>query len=164
MIRAAVVPPIVLCFELFVVNNNDIAASLKNFFKNGQLHVLPALKDHKSEFFDKPIQTIASKPIFVVLIPDLPFIIDTDAGDYQFRAALFQSHPYEERKKIWIFILPLNSHKKRFSVTVRECLAVVRGLQLLRIYIQRTFSTEHSNQASEQWIVEAFGPNGRPMR
>lgn len=60
----------------------------------------------------------------VMVLPrtELPFSVDTDAGDYQVEAALFQTDPDGQRKPLEFWSRSLDCHEKKFSKTENECL------------------------------------------
>ena len=65
---------------------------------------------------------------------DLPNSIDTDAFVYQIGVALMQTQEDENLYPIDCWGRSLNSAEQNYSVTGRECLAVVWSCQMLRPY------------------------------
>lgn len=79
-------------YRRFVPSSTDIATLLTKFLRKVQPKILQTLNDQEIHAFDKLFQTMSSKPVLDLPCPDLRFVIETDAKDYQVGAALFQAY------------------------------------------------------------------------
>ncbi|MGH0053544.1 MAG: Ty3/Gypsy family RNase HI domain-containing protein, partial [Sphaerochaetaceae bacterium] len=78
--------------------------------------------------------------------------------------ALFQTYPDGTRKPIGYWSRSLTSAEKNYSVTEKECLAVVYALLTLRPYLIMEKFTVHTDHASLRWLMTITDPSGRLMR
>ena len=152
-------------YRRFVPNYSHVAAPLNAFLKKGQPARLPQdLGEEATNAFDELVKRIIAPPVLALPREGLPYEFDTDASDYQVGAALFQVHPYGERKPIGFWSRSLLPAEKNYSTTEKECLTVVWALRTLRPYLQGEKFTVHSDQASWRWLLTIAEPSGRLMR
>lgn len=88
-----------------------IAALLTKRFRNGHPKNFPTPEKHESQTLNKLIRIISSKIVLALSRPDLPFINDTNASDYQFEVVLFQVYANKKLKPIKCFARSFNSHE-----------------------------------------------------
>lgn len=98
-------------YQRFVPHYTEIAARLNKFLQKGQPKNSPTLDDHESQTKGKRVQIRSSKPVLALPRPELPFVIDTDTGEYQLGAALLQVYPDGYRKPIGFLSRSLNSNE-----------------------------------------------------
>lgn len=96
----------------FVPNYTNFVAPLTKILEKWQPKGLQALNDHESQAFDEHIKTVSSKEVLVLPSPDLPFVIGTDANDYQLGAVLFQVYTDGDRKPIRFCFRSISSDEK----------------------------------------------------
>lgn len=102
----------------------------------------------------------------VLASPDfsLPFCIQTDASDVGIGAVLFQTidgfeHPIAYASRT------LTKQERKYSVTERECLAVLFGVEHFRAYVEGTPNlTVFTDHASLLWLHHLKEPTGRLAR
>ena len=58
----------------------------------------------------------------------------------------------------------LNSHEKNYTVTKKECLAVIYACKQFRVYVHRTLFTVVTDHASLRWLHNLKEPEGRQPR
>ena len=78
---------------------------------------------------------IWAPPVLAFPKKNLPYSVDTDASDYQIRAALFQTHPDAKRKTIHFCSRTLAAAERGYFVSEKEYLAVIWAFQTLRPYL-----------------------------
>ncbi|CAN8070819.1 unnamed protein product, partial [Agarophyton chilense] len=135
-------------YRRFVPQYSHIAAPLNAKLRKGQPVQLEQFRQAEVEAFETLKTKIITAPVLALPIPNLPYSVDTDSIEYQVRCALFQTHPDGERKPIGYWSRSLNAADKKYSVSEKECLAVVWALTTLRPYLQGerfTVNTDHSS-------------------
>lgn len=114
--------------------------------------------------FETLKRLLTSADVLALPILDLPYSIDTDSSDYQVGCALFQMHPYGERKPIGDWSRTLQQAERNYSVPEKECLAVVWDLTTLRPYLQGVHLTVNTDQSCLGWLMSIMDRSGRLMR
>lgn len=101
----------------------------------------------------------------VLSCPDfsLPFYVQTDASAYGIGAVLFQEHPDGEHV-ICYLSRSLTRSEKNYSVTERECLAVIYAVEKLRCYLEGYKFTVLTDHHSLVWLNSMKEPKGRLAR
>ena len=93
-----------------------------------------------------------------------PFMIDTDASNYQLGAALLQQKD-EKNPTEWLpvgfFSKTLNETEQRYSATERECFAVLWSVLYLRPYIEGSHFKIRTDHEALRWLMTLTDPSGR---
>ena len=121
------------------------------------------LNDEQLKAFRTFIDRICSPPILALPVPNLPYVVDTDACAYGLGATLFQDHN-GTRKPIGFWSRSLTDAEKNYSATERECFAVVWALQTLRPYLLYEEFTVFTDHNSLNWLMNITEPSGRLTR
>ena len=74
-------------------------------------------------------------PVLALPKKDLSYSVDIDAMDLQIGAALLQTYPDAQRKRFGFFSRTLAAAESNYSVSEKECLAVIYAVQILRPYL-----------------------------
>ncbi|CAN8076686.1 unnamed protein product [Agarophyton chilense] len=151
-------------YRRFIPHFADKAASLNALLRKGQPPKLDPLTPVQTESFNSHKDSVVSAPILSLPKPGRPFTVDTDASDYQVGCALLQTAPNRERRPVGYWSRSLNVHEKNYSVSEKECLAVVWALQTLRPYLMGNHFTVFTDHASLRWLLSILEPSGRLMR
>lgn len=93
----------------------------------------------------------------------LPFVIQTDASDRGMGAVLYQVIGDVERP-IAFASKTLTSAQRNYTVTERECLAVLFGIEKFRPYVEGTKFTVVTDHHSLLWLRNIKDPTGRLCR
>lgn len=108
-------------------------------------------------------QLLVSAPILRSPCWDQPFYVQTDASDVGIGAVLYQLHDgfehpiaYASRK--------LTKAEQKYTVTEKECLAVLFGVEKYRGYIEGTHFFVITDHASLKWLFSLKDPIGRLAR
>ena len=112
-------------YRRFVPHYAKIAHPLNQLLKKGQPVQLEGFDEPCKKAFHKRKEAILAPPVLALPKKDLPYSVDTDASDYQIGAAHFQTHPDAQRKPIGFFSRTLEAAERNYSVSEKECLAVI---------------------------------------
>lgn len=84
--------------------------------------------------FDQLKQNLTESPILSYPLPDISFILDTDASDKAVGSVLSQVQDGSE-KVIAYMSKAVNKHERQYCVTRKELLAVVKALKAFHSYL-----------------------------
>ncbi|CDF36773.1 unnamed protein product [Chondrus crispus] len=140
-------------YRRFVPHYAKIAHPLNQPLKKGQPVQLEGFDELCKKAFHKLKEAILAPPVQALPKKDLPYSVDTDASDYQIGAALFLTYPDAQRKRIG-----------NYSVSEKECLAVIGAVQTLRPYLYGEHFIVHTDHASLRWLMNVTDPSGRLIR
>ncbi|CDF38512.1 unnamed protein product [Chondrus crispus] len=151
-------------YRRFVPHYAKIAHPLNQLLKKGQPVQLEGFDEPCEKAFHKLKDAILAPPVLVLPKENLPYSVETDASDYQIGAALFQTHPGAQRKPIEFFSRTLAAAERNYSVSEKECLAVIWAVQTLRPYLYGEHFIVHTDHASLRWLMNVTDPSGRLIR
>lgn len=92
-----------------------------------------------------------------------PFAIACDASDVAIGAVLTQEFDKEEHP-ICYFSQKLTTAERKYSVTQRECLAVIRAIEKFRGYIEGVHFTVHCDHAALSYLKSMKSPTALMSR
>lgn len=113
--------------------------------------------------FDELKKRLTSAPVLANPDFSAPFFVQTDASDIGVGGILCQGEGNEERV-ITFFSKKLSRTQQKYSVTERECLAVILSLEKFRPYIEGTKFTVVTDHSSLCWLHNLKDPSGRLAR
>ncbi|XP_064469873.1 uncharacterized protein LOC135384605 [Ornithodoros turicata] len=98
-------------------------------------------------------------------LPDLnkPFVMQTDASDYGLGAVLLQEHD-GGLCPVGFASRTLSPAEMNYSVTEKECLAVMFGLKKFDMYLDGTTFTIQTDHQALSWLQRLKKPSGRLAR
>ena len=135
-------------YHRFVPSFAAVAAPLTNLMKKNKQF---KWSSGCAEAFAKLKECLISAP--VLRCPDFstPFSIQCDASDFGIAATLSQTH--EDGEHVIAFISrSLDKRERNFTVTEKECLAVVFGITKFRPYIEGTRFTVVTDLFNLKWL------------
>ena len=118
--------------------------------------------EHQSAF-DEVKSLMTSAPVLTLPNPVDPFILDTDASGTAIGAELLQFQ-YGEERVIAYGSLSLSPEQRRYCVTRRELLAVVKFTRQYRHYLLGKSFTVRTDHGSLTWLLNFKEPQGQLAR
>lgn len=113
--------------------------------------------------FERAKECLVSAPILSCPNFEIPFIVQTDASNYGLGAVLSQET--EEGEKVVCYLSrSLTPSERKFSVTEKECLAVLWSVEKLRPYIEGAHFKVITDHHSLVWLNNLKDPVGRLAR
>lgn len=89
------------------------------------------------------------------------FSLDTDACSHQVGFALFQDQPDGRRHPIVYWSRTLTKAESNYSMTEKECLALVYGVLTCRPYLLGQWFVINTYHSALRWLMEINDPSGR---
>ena len=151
-------------YNLFVKSFAKIAAPLNQ--KRGKTQPLDfkVLTDEEYEAFVELKKRLVSPPILALPRYEKKYTLDTDACAYQVGCALLQGRPSGDCLPIGYWSRALKDVEKNCTTTENECLAVVRSILTLRLYLyENTFDLRTDHEAL-RWVLHPADSSGRLAR
>lgn len=150
-------------YRRFIKDFSTVSEPITSLIKGNRKRLPIVWTQEADDAFKALKQQLVSAPILVS--PDFtqPFYIQTDASDVGLGAVLFQvrdgfEHPiaFASRK--------LTKCEKKYSVTEKECLGALFGVEKFRGYVEGTDFTLITDHASLIWLTKLKDPMGRLAR
>lgn len=108
-------------------------------------------------------KALTESPILTPPAPNLPFLLDTDASDVGMGAVLSQVGP-EGETVVAYFSKTFNKAERRYCVTRRELLAIVRAINHFKYYLCGLPFTVRTDHSALQWLMSFKEPEGQIAR
>ena len=124
-------------------------------------------EDEQQEAFEALKKALSSAPILAYpvfnIVGEIPYHLQTDAGASGLGVVLTQKQEGEERV-IAFASRTLSAAERNYSVTERECLAVVWGIWKFREYLEGFHFQVITDHSSLRWLSNLRNPTGRLPR
>ena len=148
-------------YRRFISDFSKIAQPLFHLLK----HEVPFIWSNDCKVsFDLLRKALISAPVLAYPNFELPFVIQTDALLYAVGAVLSQLDSEGIERPVAYCSRSLNRHERNYTVTERECLAVVYALKQFRAYVYGTKFDVVTDHASLRWLHNLKEPEGRLAR
>ena len=147
-------------YRRFVEGYSKIARPMNNLLKKNQSF---KWDNECQKCFDELKSRLISPPILAHFKPECPIILFTDASAYAMGAILSQ---IQDGKEVVISYnsKTLAERQSRYSISDRECLAIVWAVQKLRPYLYGAPFVIKTDSCCLCYIMSVKNPNGRLMR
>ena len=145
-------------YRRFVQGYANIAAPLNRLLQKDVPFVWNAGCD---EAFRKLKQALVSPPILGYPNFDREFILATDASGHAISYILSQRDDTGKEIVIQYGGRALTKAEQKWSITEREGLAVVQGIQFYRVYLANRKFRVHTDHVSLQWLRAIHNAGGR---
>lgn len=119
--------------------------------------------DECQSSFDTLKQKLTESPILAYPLPDIGFILDTDASDKAVGSVLSQIQDGAE-KVIAYMSKTMNKHEQQYCVTRKELLAVVVALKTFHSYLYGQKVLLRTDNAAISWMKSLKNPTGQTAR
>lgn len=150
-------------YRRFVPNFSSLAAPINDLLKGKKKgsHIHWTVDAEKSFLALKT--ALSSAPVLASPDFSLPFVIQTDASNCGIGAVLTQGEGMNEHAIAYVS-RTLNKAERNYSVTERECLAVVFAIEKFRPYVEGTHFSVITDHFSLLWLMRMKDPNGKLAR
>uniref|UniRef100_A0A1Y1NGJ5 RNA-directed DNA polymerase n=1 Tax=Photinus pyralis TaxID=7054 RepID=A0A1Y1NGJ5_PHOPY len=144
-------------YRRFIPSHSDLVAPLTNLLKKDVTFQWDAPCE---ESLGKIKEALISAPILTIPNFEKPFILQTDASNVGIGAVLTQI--YDDQEHVICYLSrALTRTERKFSVTERECLAVLWSVEKLRCYLDGVKFTVITDHHSLVWLNNLKDPQGR---
>ena len=148
-------------YRRFVPNYSDVAEPLHQLLKKNKKYEWTteceqAMQKLKSALLSAPV---LRRPDF-----KRPFVIHTDASNVGMGAVLEQKDDEGNSHPVLYWSKTFNSAERNYSVTERECLAVVEAIKQFRHYVYGSPFTVVTDHNALKWLRTAKDLSGRLQR
>ncbi len=151
-------------YRRFIRGYTEIAAPLYTLLKGDVPKELPELDAVQDAAYRTLTEAVNFPPVLALPRSGLTYSLDTDAGDHQVGCALFQTYLDGTRRPLGFLSRTLAPAERNYSVSERECLAVVYGITTCRPYLFGEHFVVNAYRAALRWLMEISDPSGRLMR
>lgn len=147
-------------YRRFINNFATLAAPLSDLLKGKTFN----MTDEAIDSFHQLQKALTKAP--VLSNPDFAkrFHVQCDASDSGIGGVLFQYNQHDEERPIYYFSAKLNSAQRNYSVTERECLAVIKSIEKFRPYIEGYCFNIITDHSSLKWLMPTRDLSGRLAR
>ncbi|CAM4705544.1 unnamed protein product [Lepidochelys kempii] len=150
-------------YRRFVPHYSQIAAPLTDLTKKKQPNAVQWTgKCQKA--FNKLKATLMSDPVLRTPDFDKPFLVTTDASERGVGAVLMQKGPDQEFHPVVFLSKKLSERESNWSVTEKECYAIVYALEKLRPYVWGRRFHLQTDHAALKWLHTVKETNKKLLR
>ena len=115
--------------------------------------------------FQELKKALTEAPILAYPNPDAKFVLDTDASGTGIGAVLSQRCPSEEREVVVAyFSKALSIQERRYCVTRRELLAMVKAIKHFHVYLYGRKFLLRTDHSALRWLLNFRQPEGQVAR
>lgn len=107
---------------------------------------------------------LVSPPVLRLPRSGLPFSVVTDSSEYQIGCVLLQTHEDGQKYPLGYWSRALSGPERNYSVTEKECLAIVWSIQMLPPYLQGNHFTLFTYHEPIRWLLNLTDVSGRLFR
>ncbi|MBJ4683858.1 Ty3/Gypsy family RNase HI domain-containing protein, partial [Salmonella enterica subsp. enterica serovar Typhimurium] len=141
----------------------DLATVLEPLTKLARTDQPYAWTEEQETAFQQAKNLLATAPMLHRPDANSQYVVQTDASDTGIGAVLTQTVDGEERVLEFASRV-LSSAERNYSVTERECLAVLWAVRKFRPYIEGTRFKVITDHSSLRWLLKLNNPTGRLAR
>ncbi|KAH8241715.1 hypothetical protein KR032_007125, partial [Drosophila birchii] len=147
-------------YRRFVPNFADIVEPMTSLLKKGKKWDWTPRQD---QAFRELKTRLTEAPVLVCPDFEQKFVLQTDASEYGIGAVLTQTIDGQERVVAYAS-RRLNSAERNYSVTEKECLAIVWAVRKMRCYIEGYKFEVITDHQALKWLNSINNPTGRIAR
>ncbi|CAM5122776.1 unnamed protein product [Natator depressus] len=150
-------------YRRFVPQYSQIAAPLTDLTKKKQPNAVQ-WTEKCQKAFNQLKATLMSDPVLRAPDFDKPFLVTTDVSERGVGAVLMQKGPDQEFHPVVFLSKKLSERESNWSVSEKECYAIVYALEKLRPYVWGRRFHLQTDHAALQWLHTAMGNNKKLIR
>ncbi|CAM4476055.1 unnamed protein product [Lepidochelys olivacea] len=150
-------------YRRFVPHYSQIAAPLTDLTKKKQPNAVQWTRKCQKAF-NKLKATLMSDPVLRAPDFDKPFLVTTDASERGVGAVLMQKGPDQEFHPVVFLSKKLSERESNWSVTEKECYAIVYALEKLRPYVWGRRFHLQTDHAALKWLHTVKETNKKLLR
>ncbi|CAM4676289.1 unnamed protein product [Lepidochelys kempii] len=150
-------------YRRFVPHYSQIAAPLTDLTKKKQPNAVQ-WTGRCQKAFNKLKATLMSDPVLRAPDFDKPFLVTTDASERGVGAVLMQKGPDQEFHPVVFLSKKLSERESNWSVTEKECYAIVYALEKLRPYVWGRRFHLQTDHAALKWLHTVKETNRKLLR
>ncbi|XP_043064323.1 uncharacterized protein LOC122320261 [Drosophila ficusphila] len=147
-------------YRRFVPNFADVVEPMTSLLKKDQSW---GWTEKQKQAFQKLKDLLTEAPILACPDFEEKFVLQTDASEYGVGAVLTQTIDQQERV-IAYASRRLNTAERNYSVTEKECLAIVWAIRKMRCYLEGYRFEVLTDHHSLKWLNSIDNPTGRIAR
>lgn len=147
-------------YRRFIENFASIAAPLSDCLKGDKFQ----LTEEATTSFQKLKEALVSPPVLAQPNFQKKFYLQCDASNTGIGAVLFQKDEKDKEQPIYFYSSKLTTSEKNYSVTERECLAVVKAIKKFRPYLEGYDFDIITDHHSLKWLMNTKDLSGRLAR
>lgn len=146
-------------YRRFIPSFSDIISPITDLISKKNQKVKWTPEAEKS--FQLLKTALVSAPVLRPPDFDREFTIQTDASDVGIAGILTQTDDEGHEHVVCYFSKKLTKGERKYTVTERECLAVLRSIEYFRPYVELRHFTVLTDHYSLLWLFNLKDPNGR---
>ncbi|CAM5167446.1 unnamed protein product [Natator depressus] len=150
-------------YRRFVLHYSQIAAPLTDLTKKKQPNAVQ-WTEKCQKAFNKLKATVMSDPVLRAPDFDKPFLVSTDASERGMGAVLMQKGPDQEFHPVVFLSKKLSERESNWSVTEKECYAIVYALEKLCPYVWGRRFHLQTDHAALKWLHTVKETNKKLLR
>ncbi|CAM4574270.1 unnamed protein product [Lepidochelys olivacea] len=150
-------------YRRFVPHYRQIAAPLTDLTKKKQPNAVQ-WTEKCQKAFNKLKATLMSDPVLRAPDFDKPFLVTTDTSERGVGAVLMQKGPDQEFHPVVFLSKKLSERESNWSVTEKECYAIVYALEKLRPYVWGRRFHLQTDHAALKWLHTVKETNKKLLR
>ncbi|KAH8315152.1 hypothetical protein KR059_012016, partial [Drosophila kikkawai] len=147
-------------YRRFVPNFADVVEPMTSLLKKDRKW---QWAERQEQAFNELKKLLTEAPILACPDFEAKFVLQTDASEYGIGAVLTQTIDEQERVVAYAS-RRLNNAERNYSVTEKECLAIVWGIRKMRCYIEGYRFEVLTDHHSLKWLNSIDNPTGRIAR
>ena len=151
-------------YRRFVKGFARIAKPLNDMLRKDATNDFDNPTEEQLEAFETLKKALVTPPILALPKVDRPYVIETDASEYQIGCTLLQEQDDGLPHPVGYWSRSLTQAERNYSTTERECLSVVWAVTSLRPYIENTKFTVRTDHDCLRWLMNLTESTGRLTR
>lgn len=149
-------------YRRFIPNFSQIIAPISDLITKARKTI--KWNDEADKAFQKLKESLVSEPVLVPPDFDKEFTIQCDASDVGIAGVLTQIDSDGNERVVSYYSKKLTKAEKKYTVTEKECLAVLKSVEHFRPYIELRHFKIITDHHSLVWLQNLKDPSGRLSR